>query len=1685
MIDNGVFEKLHEITSTIDVINEEVVNDFGPVIEFFSSNFATQALQAWSYYAQVNNHQKFTDSTVKLTKALVVLNKDSSTLELGSTLIRDILNNYIKVLYRGINNMKPSITNPILRLIKEFVTFNDGQYIDDFLTLFDLSLPTLPKILTPAKAELADQELARKNSRISMRSNFIALWLALIKHSTPLLRKGVLIDNYKIMSTWYKYMNKVDNSKLLGDTLEVFTDFVLKEKAFRKTTKCKVLNEALISKIHNLYHCNEKELIKKADDFFQVYATDPEYSVAFIDDKLWFNEPVYSADGSSTRNVGAVVLVNNKKFYLYNKLLFTVITFFKPWEDDMQLNTVAKILSHVPELVPPYCNYLATLGNHDPRMTSYWFGMTLLLGRIINLPIPERMMSVQTDLVPSVSLVMETIFPASISKSSLTRGLQNDIPLITQLTCQLMVFSFKKFRKVLELYDEKGWESSKSIISNAFRSRIPDLPIITNTIKDTFTKHHDNKILSLSLTIILRQYSEAFPNFFNVVLPTPNIYREIMEAASIGGTDLLILDNFLQFQEMNNNQTKWWHAAKDENSLFTLLLKLTSSRNVSYIVIKKVNDLLENLLKFNVVFDFENLLVSPILALITSLQSVSTEIDIDSPQKLKIWKLLDETIARIIKTPYKYVDLANKYGNISPFLVALSEQWAFVEKTSPFDIVLKWLLMYLRITVFTGESTLGIQKLAQGLESVPTQMVDVYLGFDCYEKMLPEMRKKEYFLIENVDFSFFQYITLVPVEELKSMIRYPVNELDAMALLYRIKFLLNEDTSLEDKQLSTLFDDMLSKAANYALSNQSFLGTFTSKNCFTLISVTENMDLTNKKRCQKLAYLTNGIIQIFYQIGTNVFEFQQYILGLFKSCYSEWKEQPELSALFVNSFHLLDGSQLLEVLNSDFIDDDDAVIEILKELDQKRHHLDSHLFKKLLSRNSSTIAKALANFVDENFAETLLDDNFTLQLIRSPNNMPILEQLLKLNTFYDTLIPFLHEIVDDDIILLVGAYMKKGSREETSSFLQKAVDLGYSKLKTSKGLEFKLIMNIFLNCHYLLSNEKKAIILEFIATKYEQKYIAPIAKFISLFSNFDDKNISIWMNKSILFVTKSFSECMTMSPSFSEFLHEFCSTILKTEIWSLASVKNLHTQIEVIVGSKWICNKEVLTYLNLLMLSCPKKHANSNRILQMLVNNKNICYSRNMSDESINFLTASLIFNIFELDPANSSNLAIQEKILSFYQGTISSADKLLLSILDKIESRTSSPWTNQILSWDFIDDINDEEVGNHENPKLIVKEKGGLVIVLSRKMLEQTASHYYLGIPGVPEFNRREIGDSWQNLLNFDQKITLVTNGASRNYYDPLFVLLLIIHNDELLRQKIDESGNTSYEFDMKKIVDTGILQFILMALSDDGEASQVALQLIHKMISSLDGNNQFRDGKIFKIFLTKIAYTFERLDENGNKQSLDDVCPITWRTISRLSSCLRQPTSPMYEIAYRWVLSFPSIRPYEIPLLNSILSLNHSKDNEGYYRKLHWVLESIFEGLQTKKDIELLKTKNFFEWLMNLLNSPYLSFKLRNMICSIIYRVQRIETGGSTLITRYAAISFMESHQQESLHKLVELQADSTTNLKNKIRLKQILTLRQSELNGEELALGYSTIISSQKRLREWMDSDEDNFTKRVCYM
>lgn len=1674
-VDAGVTAKLEKIVESLQSGAQD--SDFTHLIQFFQRGQSNQLVQTWSYYAQINNHAMFAKSTMLILQTLRLLNKNAAAVEYGSAMIKLILMDYIKVIYRGLNNTRSQITNPMLYLMKEIIFFNQSQHVEDFLSFFDFSLTSLPRIMTPSKSELENigKNNASSSKHKSLRLSFIEFWTVLISKTPSLLRKDLLIDNFKIMSAWFKYMDKTDSTKTMIMTIDVFIVSILQERMFKRVSKTKILNEFALAKIHHFYYSSDKDLVNKVNEFFIAYGVTPSSSVAFPDNCMWFNESPISGS-----NNGATIVINQREFKIYNKLLFNVIRLFKPWEDEMQSTTVLNFLKHTPELVAPYCYSLASLGAHDPKMTSYWFGMTMLLGRIIHLPIPEFIENTESDMIPSTSLVMENIIPSSLTKSALTKMLQNDIVLIKHLGCQLLIFAFQKLRKILNLYDSKGWNSAKATLNTNFLNNIPDLSVIVTTLNQTYQKDKENKMIALSLAMILRHYSIMFPNFFSITLPSSNIFVDILQKQSFNGIELALLDSFLQFQEFNGTQTKWWNSANSESSLFASLLKLASSVNSNHSTTTKVCDLISNLLKGSVIFN-NDLLVAPVTSLVVSLQAIFTKLA-DEPNNFdRIWPLMDQCIARVIKTPYKYVGMAQDFDNISPFIMTLSEQWKFIDKNDEhFDLLAKWVCIFLRILVITGESSIGIRKLMkENFENIANEYVKVYLSFESSD--VDELNKSEFIVSESVDSSFFHYVNLLDYKKIKNNSRLPVNDLDAVAILFKL-FSIGKDEKVKfDNNFKSNVLNLFEEFAKYVLTNNTFqlIVPKVYEPFFSSISSNVN-DALNRN---KFVFITQQLLSIFEGFeDKNNAVFEEYLYNwLIKFQKFDTVVDESINTLCSSVCRFLTISNVQLLLASDTELDDGSVLELFTKLNQSKDvKLDFNIIMRHFNKNPN-IVTILSDFIKENRFDAIDNTALLTLIVKDISYISLLNSFAASKYFnVVTILPYLSNIESKTIAMSIASIVNNlvEENEHVKLFVEQVISYCYDNFKTLSGGEFENCLSVFINNPQMINKNQVQDILQFITTEYDHKFSYLVIDFVTKFSELDEDFISKWFSKMTLVVTKNLAERTELSVNFSNVLKSFKALIDKNNIWNKVSANIINAQLEVILTNSWINDKFIMEYILSIVMKASKKQVQNEKMVQIIINNDNSSLVKhNTIDNYMNYLTTLVLYVLFMTDPTPCSNVLVQNKLVTFYNGTISSTDKLIFQMLQTIEVNNSESWTNLIYTWDLVENESDLDIIG--NVKLVTQEKEGLILSLRKDVIENSMRNYVIERSQVPQVKFEDPKSFAKFQKFYEESERILVKGKKGIVYDPLFLLLLTINNKELVKeQKTEEKSDKKYGFIVRNFISSKLFQFVICCLGDkDVETKKVAEVLLTQMLISLEDEiHQFKDSTIYKILIKKILFTIH------SHKDQTPIVPMIWFSIGSLCEVLNQPINALYEKTFRWILNGPQIRYFDIPLLQELMSPKSiDYENDTFYAQLSWVLRTLEMSVSCKEDVELLKKQNVIEWLFTLTNVPYLSGRLMSSINYIIYKIQRIEDGGSNLITRFGGISQLQLQQMSTANQLMEVETLLKKNDKNTHRLKRKLTLEEQRLNQEQISKSYETLVQSNKRLSDW--TEDFTNSKRLC--
>lgn len=634
--------------------------DFPGLEDFMGRKRWELVIQAWSHSSQTSNHPRMGSISSKMAALVSICDSTPSLTQDGMSMIRDVLENQQKLIYRSLYICRPPVTIPILSFLRAVAGYHKGAAVDALFHTMDFSLKVYPKILQP-----------KDNDQI--RDHFLSFYMTFMRNATSLVRKDLVFQK-KIISGWMKNINS-DPEQMILDTLTLFIDKVVLDPAFSKSTKISLFNDWLINALVKLFNRSDS-VPDQVAKLFTICCTDSTYGIRFPD-RSWYQ----AADK------------------IRNRTIFSILRQIKPWEDMVQQNLAVTILNTIPELVAPYFTAISDTTSFDPKLTSFWTANASFYSRVISLPCPSTAF---TD-APPKELVVNFVLPAPISRSAVTKGLQHESPLIRFLCAAIINKSLEKLSQLLTIYNQQKWDPSDVLESTL--DSLPDLQVVSTCLAAANTE-----LLKTTLIKMVASLSKLFRDLFvSAKFTLPTSYTEDLYGdKQLKGFQLIQAHGSLAIRAEGSKATKWWNKA-GTYSTFTNLLRLGI---VNLDLKDDVSNLLHDMTAPTLLFQTETL-VRPIDVLIHSLEAVAE--DIDAEQLTKIWKLVDEAVARTMRSPYKYVDAFSQVRSsdtsvMSPFAVALIEQWKFVSE--PNLGVKDWLTKYLRSSAIAGEDAEAIKSLS-------------------------------------------------------------------------------------------------------------------------------------------------------------------------------------------------------------------------------------------------------------------------------------------------------------------------------------------------------------------------------------------------------------------------------------------------------------------------------------------------------------------------------------------------------------------------------------------------------------------------------------------------------------------------------------------------------------------------------------------------------------------------------------------------------------------------------------------------------------------------------------------------------------------------------------------------------------------------------------------------------------
>lgn len=1723
-IDSSVLVRLSTIISS---------HDRTELTRFIQGGSLLKVLTSWSYYASINDHSQFTDISIKLSKTSNLI-RDYNTSDLKPLLVdfyQHLLNNDLKYVYRGLNSGKPLLANSMLNILSNLISFDNGL-TNEFLDKFDMSLSTLPKLLVPSKIDIEKYSQFKDkpdNTHLLIRYNFIKFWINLNSKVSSFIRKDLLINNHKIMNNLWKHMFEIDSVPVLLNIFEFIDAKILDESNFKKSTKCKILNENFIFKIQLLFNrlssINNDEFSKTFISLLTKLSTNFTNGLNYPNFKLW---------QSSTDN-GIPININNKTFRINNKLIYTFLTSLKPWETHVQLQLVKNILSANIELVAPYMNWLIQNGGgyHDPSLTSWWIGHTLLFKEILCLPTPN----LSSDAKLNNKIVLENISLAPLSKNSLNKCLESKHYLITQLSCQLIMFTLIKLNKVLSssFFIHNNNANKQELIELVFNN-LPDFNALVQlllTINKTFPEKSDMKLLKITLTMIINQYQLIYPSSSQTlnkfVSSEINEFINDNQLLNNSGYNLSLLDNYLSIQsnQQQENDLKWWNKSNNGNSFFTCLIKLSVNSKIDESFIWKFYGLLNKLTEKTIIFN-KDLIISPILALIHLLK--------DSDTSTKTWNLLDEVISRSVKSPYKYLDLSHsKFSDISLFIVVLFEQFRFILNDSTINLrelkdIVEWLFNFLKYVIVIGEPKEAVHTLLEEYLICDKKFADV-VNTNQFTRMI------DFTGTDNIkeDSSYLELLVNTSNASLVAkanmlLKRFPISNFDFAGLFTRLKLIIHDEklTKIDDVLI-----DLISKLGNYLVTvipgDLLMVKFILAKKFWQDLFFGQEIDLTVPLP-KRVIFVGNLLNEVFQQLPQECFDMNN----------SKYLNYNEFNLLF---FDLFGSSKAMPVENQNFIGKfnwvlaNDQIIKLINTIEPKNTLLVTRLYDVSMQRSISmsfdnfdnllglTLPKLseyeiekrsiLSNLIETNLVffendelfkqiDIILQNESNYYLLKSFINT---EDLIKKNEITHYLIAKSNDglIKDEFLVCFIGYSISLSlsfldfEDQKLLDFLNKVTKIALKLLKEGN-FESKLSWNNLLdilassvNSNSVSSEQKLDLINQvftYVETNGFKKSLIPefgslIYQIIKSNANLSDE-IRLWLHKSMLFITKKFAETTELSDNFIKFLNGIRNIIrlvpsISSSIWELVPVAVINTQLEVILNHRdWVLDSNVLEFVNCVLMTVKNvKQVQYEKLLQIFVNNEFIILNGLPSYANMRsrFESALILSNLFFMNPGKNSTSLLLEKLVLLYLGSIRLEDLIIKSILVKIEANLVKSWVSLILNWELSEEFSSNDLELIGEERLILKDKKTLAISLNKNFINNSIKKggaNYVASELPPSLfdchsNKVDFKNTWEDAESFYENNTArIDQEYQKTIYDAEFLMMLVINNHELVQvDSNEEDGDTKIKFDIKSLIDSNLLQFIVVSLSSSsGLIKNISKALISGVLRSLETTDNFKDTNLYKVYVSNILHTL-RTTEN-------EISPLIWYFYSSLIPILSNPGHFLYERSFRYILSNPTIKKHDIPLFAPISMSNGNdlefENDESHYKQITWLIQNFINGTQVVSDLNILKVRGVVEWVMNLLNSPFITTNIKSLILTFIYTVQKIDHGSDMLITKYGILTNLEQFQQKYNSEL------STVDEKSKLINEQL------KLNIDEISVRFGVSVGSHKRIRTWTSGDLPSYVKRI---
>ncbi|RFU78387.1 ribosome biogenesis urb1 [Trichoderma arundinaceum] len=209
-----------------------------------------------------------------------------------------------------------------------------------------------------------------------------------------------------------------------------------------------------------------------------------------------------------------------------------------------------------------------------------------------------------------------------------------------------------------------------------------------------------------------------------------------------------------------------------------------------------------------------------------------------------------------------------------------------------------------------------------------------------------------------------------------------------------------------------------------------------------------------------------------------------------------------------------------------------------------------------------------------------------------------------------------------------------------------------------------------------------------------------------------------------------------------------------------------------------------------------------------------------------------------------------------------------------------------------------------------------------------------------------------------------------------------------------------------VEDLIEDGLITSLIRLLSSEHtNIRKEALTNLLKMAVKID-ESSYEEKKQVWLLLSELA-------ESSRPQVDGGPVPSAFVAFSvHALDILKNPLHPLYPKINGFLTRSPVWSPEKLPLAHDILHGEPSEDDK-YYTEIAWFLTYILDALKTPFDLGIFHKKRWFEKILALGSNPHLRSNLRIRILRIIYRATCIDSGSTTLITRFGLLTWLDAQR------------------------------------------------------------------------